>query len=41
MDIEIGSNVYRNSDGTIDIDFAHVVENPLINGVEILLLDPA
>ena len=27
------------SDGTIDIDFAHVIENPLINGVEIIRLD--
>jgi hypothetical protein len=25
-------------DGTVDIDFAHAVENPLINGVEFLLL---
>jgi hypothetical protein len=24
------------SDGTIDIDFGHVVENPLINGIEII-----
>ncbi|UMA66195.1 Ig-like domain-containing protein [Roseivivax marinus] len=27
-------------DGTVDIDFAHVVENPLINAVEIVALDP-
>ena len=25
-------------DGTVDIDFGHVVENPLINGVEIIHL---
>ena len=24
------------TDGRVDIDFAHVVQNPLINGVEIL-----
>lgn len=24
------------SDGTVDIDFTHVVENPLVNGIEIL-----
>ena len=28
-------------DGTLDIDFAHVVENPLINAVEIVRLDGA
>ncbi|MAQ82764.1 MAG: hypothetical protein CMH12_05970 [Maritimibacter sp.] len=27
------------SDGTIDIDFSHVTENPLINAVEIVALD--
>jgi hypothetical protein len=29
------------TDGTVDIDFAHVVKNPLINGVEIIRLDGA
>ena len=28
------------TDGTIDIDFQHVIQNPLINGVEILRLPP-
>ncbi len=27
------------TDGTVDIDFQHVVQNPLVNGVEIVLLD--
>jgi PKD repeat protein len=27
------------SDGTVDIDLAHVVENPLVNGIEILRTD--
>jgi hypothetical protein len=27
------------SDGTVNIDFSHVVENPLINGIEIVDLD--
>ena len=29
----------RTSDGTVNIDFAHVVENPLVNGVEIIRTD--
>jgi PKD repeat protein len=29
----------RVDDGTVDIDFAHLVENPLVNGVEIVRLD--
>lgn len=27
------------SDGSVDIDFGHVVENPLVNGIEIIDLD--
>lgn len=29
------------SDGNVDIDFAHVIENPLINGIEIVRTDIA
>ena len=32
------SNIVTVTDGTIDIDFIHGVENPLINGIEILAL---
>ena len=27
------------SDGTVNIDFTHVTENPLVNGIEIIDLD--
>ncbi len=32
------SNVVTVSDGTLNIDFLHVVENPLVNGIEIIQL---
>ncbi len=32
------SNIVQVTDGTIDIDFIHGVENPLINGIEIIQL---
>lgn len=28
------------SDGSVNIDFAHYIENPLINGIEIVAVDP-
>ena len=35
------SSVVAVNDATLDIDFAHAVENPLVNGIEIIQLDAA